>query len=126
MNKEIKLVLILSSIGLFLAVAFGAFGAHLLSAKLSDKALSTFETGVRYQFYHALALFSLACLHTRVVQLKPKWTYRAFLIGILLFSFNCYFYALSGMKFFAMIVPLGGLSFLFGWLNLIFRLKKDL
>lgn len=126
MNKEIKLVLVLSSFFLFLAVLLGAFGAHVLEAKLSVKALKTFDTGVKYQFYHGLALIILATLHTSVVQIKPKWTYRLFIVGIVLFSFNCYLYAFTGIKVFAMIVPLGGFAFLFGWLNMTYRFWKDL
>ena len=126
MNKDIKLALILSSLFLFLAVLLGAFGAHVLSSSLSEKAMKTFETGIKYQFYHGFALLILATLHTRVVQLKPKWTYRLFTIGIILFSVNCYLYAFSSVKTFAMIVPLGGLAFLAGWLNLAYRFKKDL
>ena len=126
MNKEIKLVLVLSSFFLFLAVLLGAFGAHVLEAKLSVKALKTFDTGVKYQFYHGLALIILATLHTSVVQIKPKWTYRLFIVGIVLFSFNCYLYAFTGIKVVAMIVPLGGFAFLFGWLNMTYRFWKDL
>lgn len=126
MNKEIKNVLIVSSALLFLAVLLGAFGAHVLEAKLSAKHFKTFNTGIRYQFYHSLALLVIATLHTSVVQIKPKWTYRLFTIGIILFSFNCYLYAFTTIKFFALIVPLGGFCFLFGWLNMTYRFWKDL
>ena len=126
MNKEIKNILVLSSFLLMLAVLLGAFGAHGLEKSLNDKALKTYEVGVRYQFYHGLALLLVATLHTRLVQIKPKWTYRFFLIGILLFSFNCYLYALTQIKAFAIIVPLGGVSFILGWLFLFLTLRKEL
>jgi uncharacterized membrane protein YgdD (TMEM256/DUF423 family) len=125
-NKEIKTILILSSFFLMLAVLFGAFGAHGLQNTLSEKAMRTFEVGVRYQFYHGFALLMIAGLHTRLVQIKPKWTYRFFIIGIVLFSFNCYLYALTGIKTFAMIVPLGGISFVLGWLMLMLTFRKEL
>jgi uncharacterized membrane protein YgdD (TMEM256/DUF423 family) len=81
MNKEIKNILVLSSFLLMLAVLLGAFGAHGLEKSLNAKSLKTFEVGVRYQFYHGLALLLVATLHTRLVQIKPKWTYRLFIIG---------------------------------------------
>lgn len=126
MNKEIKNILVLSSFLLMLAVLLGAFGAHGLEKSLNAKSLKTFEVGVRYQFYHGLALLLVATLHTRLVQIKPKWTYRFFIIGILLFSFNCYLYAVTQIKVFAYIVPLGGVSFILGWLFLFLTLRKEL
>jgi uncharacterized membrane protein YgdD (TMEM256/DUF423 family) len=126
MNKEIKNILVLSSFLLMLAVLLGAFGAHGLEKSLNAKSLKTFEVGVRYQFYHGLALLLVATLHTRLVQIKPKWTYRLFIIGILLFSFNCYLYAVTQIKVFAYIVPLGGVSFILGWLFLFLTLRKEL
>lgn len=126
MNKDIKLALVLSSIFLFLAVAFGAFGAHGLEGKISPRALNTWGVGVTYQFYHGFALLALASLHARLVTLKPKWPYRFFVIGIFLFSFNCYLYALTGFKLFALIIPVGGVSFLLGWLFTAKTFIKDI
>lgn len=125
-NKDIKLALVLSAVFMFLAVALGAFGAHGLEGKVSERALETWKTGVTYQFYHALALLGLASLHSRFASLNPKWSYRFFTIGILLFSFNCYLYTVTGVKTFALIVPLGGLSFLAGWIFTIKTFLKDL
>lgn len=125
MAKDVKLALVLGSIFMFLAVALGAFGAHGLEGKISDKALDTWQTGVEYQFYHALALLALAGVHARYAGLKLTWTYRLFFAGTVFFSFNCYLYALAGIKTFAMMVPLGGLSFLAGWLFAIKTFIKD-
>lgn len=126
MNRDIKLALVSSSIFLFLAVALGAFGAHGLEGKVAAKALNTWQTGVTYQFYHALALLGLASLHARFEGLKLTWTYRLFFAGIIFFSFNCYLYTLTGIKTFGMIVPIGGLSFLAGWIFAIKTFVKDL
>ena len=115
----------LGSVFLFLAVAFGAFGAHGLENQLSLKAIQTYKTGVTYQFYHGFALLFIGLLENlKEVLLKKAGVF--FVIGILLFSFNCYLYALTQNKVFAMIVPLGGVSFLCGWGILIFTfLKRD-
>lgn len=126
MNKTVKQALVFSSIFLFIAVALGAFGAHGLEGKVAEKALGTWKTGVTYQFYHAFALMILASLHSRYESLKLTWIYKLFIVGIILFSFNCYVYTLTGIKTFAMIVPLGGLSFLAGWIICIKTFIKDL
>jgi uncharacterized membrane protein YgdD (TMEM256/DUF423 family) len=94
----------------------GAFGAHGLKSIVSADKLVTFETGVRYHFYHALGLLMLGLVQQTFQTLNLKVSAWAFLVGTLLFSFNCYFYVLSGMKIFAMIVPVGGVMFVLGWI----------
>lgn len=99
---------------LALSVILGAFGAHGLEGKLSEQAMATYQTGVTYHTTHALALLviGLASLtRTRAVTFGV-W---ALCLGILLFSGLCYAYALTGVRTFALFVPLGGLSFIFGW-----------
>ena len=100
-------------------VGLGAFGAHGLSGRLSPEMLTIFETGVRYQMYHALALIGLAAimgqLHGRLMTVAG-W---AFTAGILVFSGSLYALALSGMTILGAITPLGGLAFLVGWLCLL-------
>ncbi|MBG07852.1 MAG: hypothetical protein CME68_03790 [Halobacteriovoraceae bacterium] len=114
----------LGALFLFLAVAIGAFGAHGLTKLLDDKALDTFKTGVTYQFYHGLALLFIGLCHVVGEQGGTSSPYLkragvSFTVGIILFSFNCYFYALTKIKFLAMVVPFGGMSFLLGWAFLI-------
>lgn len=108
---------------LALAVIIGAFGAHGLKELVSPEKLVTFETGVRYHFYHGIGLVLLGLLE---IQLREKITvpYYAFLGGILLFSFNCYLYVLLNMKIFAMIVPVGGLLFVLGWMGFFVTVWK--
>ena len=98
---------------MFLAVAFGAFGAHALKTRLSADMLAIFETGVRYQVYHALGLFALACVG------GPAKTGWCFVAGIILFSGSLYLLALTGERRLGMITPIGGVLFLAGWLFLL-------
>lgn len=110
-----KKSLVLGSALLALAVLIGAFGAHGLKNMVTPEKLVTFETGVRYHFYHALGLVLLALIQQTFQNLRLGVSYFSFFVGILLFSFNCYFYVLTDIKTFAMIVPLGGLLFVLGW-----------
>ncbi len=101
---------------LFLGVGIGAFGAHGLESRLTDKLLKTYTTGVTYQFYHGLGLLALGLIQMHLGSvLKLASSIYLFMVGILLFSFNCYLYALTEIKTFALIVPIGGVCFLIGW-----------
>lgn len=98
-----------------LAVILGAFGAHALKSTLSADTLLVWETAVKYQFYHALALILVALLQQH---LSSKWLCFAggfFSVGIVLFSGSLYALCLLGTKFIGIITPIGGLSFIFGW-----------
>ena len=108
----------------FLAVALGAFGAHALRARLTPADLDIFETGVRYQMYHALALLAVAWASTRWpggITTVAGW---AFLAGILVFSGSLYVLVLSGQRWLGAVTPLGGLAFLLGWALLAWRIFK--
>lgn len=119
-----KKALTLGAILLGLAVLIGAFGAHGLKNIVSADKLVTFETGVRYHFYHAFGLVFIGLIQQNFQTIKLNVSLYAFLVGILLFSFNCYFYVLSGAKVFAMVVPLGGVLFALGWFYLTVKLLK--
>ena len=119
-----KKSLVLGSLLLALAVLIGAFGAHGLKNMVEPEKLVTFETGVRYHFYHAFGLILLGLIQHNFQTLKLNASFWAFLIGILLFSFNCYLYVLTGTKTFAMIVPIGGVSFVVGWIMMSIGLLK--
>lgn len=114
-----KTFLLVSAVAAFLGVGFGAFGAHGLRGRLSPEMLAVFETGVRYQMYHALAIFAVGLLLPRfggwLVQLAG-WSFTA---GIVLFSGSLYALALTGTTAFGAITPLGGVLFLVGWAALI-------
>ncbi len=119
-----KKSLVLGSALLALAVLIGAFGAHGLKNMVLPEKLVTFETGVRYHFYHALGLLFAGMLQQQFQTLKMNVTHWAFFAGVLLFSFNCYFYVVTDIKMFAMIVPLGGLLFVLGWVVMMVQLLK--
>lgn len=98
------------------AVGAGAFGAHALKAILDPPMLAVFETAARYQMYHAFGLFVVAWLcretHSRWA-VKAGWLFCA---GILLFSGSLYIVALAGIKWIGALTPLGGASFIGGWM----------
>ena len=103
-----------------LSVAAGAFASHALKEQLSDRALEIFETGARYQMYHALGLLLIALLLSQAttVGLNVTWLNTAgigFISGILLFSGSLYALSLSGIKILGAITPLGGVGFIVGW-----------
>jgi uncharacterized membrane protein YgdD (TMEM256/DUF423 family) len=104
-----------------LAVALGAFGAHALKGRVSEVLLNAFETGVRYQFYHVLALMMLGLIYKDI---KNKWiriSGNLFIAGIILFSGSLYALtfistaARSGFSWIGVITPFGGLAFVAGW-----------
>lgn len=100
------------------AVVLGAFAAHGLARALDARMLATFETGARYQMYHALAM-GLAALAVRGAAAKlAHMAASLFLAGILVFSGSLYLLALSGMTALGMITPLGGLCLIAGWVVL--------
>jgi uncharacterized membrane protein YgdD (TMEM256/DUF423 family) len=108
--------LLAGSLAGFLGVAAGAFGAHGLRGRLSPDMLAVFETAVRYQMYHVLALLITAAVIGRVGDARlltfAGWS---FITGMVLFSGSLYALALTGMSGLGAITPLGGLAFLVGW-----------
>ncbi len=99
----------------FLSVAAGAFGAHALRSRLSAEMLAVFETGARYQMFHALAILAAAWAFT---QFHPGLSRAAglfFILGSVIFSGSLYMLALSGVKLWGAVTPLGGLFLLAGW-----------
>jgi uncharacterized membrane protein YgdD (TMEM256/DUF423 family) len=107
--------LLVGALAAFVGVALGAFGAHGLRNRLSADMLAVFETGVRYQMYHALAILVVALAVARL----DGWLIRTagwlFTGGIVLFSGSLYVLALSGVTALGAVTPLGGLAFLGGW-----------
>ncbi|HEX8274499.1 MAG TPA: DUF423 domain-containing protein [Longimicrobiaceae bacterium] len=97
------------------AVAAGAFGAHALRARLPADLLAVFETGARYQMYHALALLAVAWAAERWPSGAAVAAGWAFVAGIVVFSGSLYVLALSGVRWLGAVTPLGGVAFLAGW-----------
>lgn len=115
-----------------LAVILGAFGAHALKAKLSPESLQIFETGVRYQFYHALALLLVALLSDKMNSSSMNFSGYFFIAGVILFSGSIYLLATreilgidSWKSFLGPITPLGGLCFVVGWILLLIAAIKN-
>ncbi|WP_370424938.1 DUF423 domain-containing protein [Tenacibaculum dicentrarchi] len=115
-----QIVLISGALFGGLAVIFGAFGAHALKKILSEEQLKSFETGVKYQMYHAIVLLFIGSSFSTPNALM-SW---AFIVGIILFSFSIYGLVLSDakgkkMSFLGPITPIGGLLLVIGWIMLL-------
>ncbi|MBI2424444.1 MAG: DUF423 domain-containing protein [Candidatus Hydrogenedentes bacterium] len=108
-----------------LAVALGAFGAHGLKERISPEMLTVFEVGVRYHFYHVLALLGLALAPAAAwdAPLVP-YTAWAWGVGILIFSGSLYVLAITGITKFGMITPIGGVAFIAGWVMLLLSARR--
>jgi uncharacterized membrane protein YgdD (TMEM256/DUF423 family) len=113
-----------------LAVILGAFGAHKLKELVPPETVSTFQTGVTYQFYHVFALLAVGILYAHVPGPQLVWAGRLFLIGILLFSGSLYVLTLLkatetvGLRGIGAITPIGGLAFIGGWVMLLLGVLK--
>jgi uncharacterized membrane protein YgdD (TMEM256/DUF423 family) len=108
----------------FFAVALGAFGAHGLKDRLSEKALSIYQTAVQYQMVHALALIALGLWASQNINQETQLVGWAFTIGIMVFSGSLYALAVTDLKFLGAITPIGGVSFLVGWIAFAFLAWK--
>lgn len=123
----VKLFIIAGAINGFLAVAFGAFGAHALKEKLSEKYLAIWETAVQYQMFHALALIAIGILmSSKILGPVSSLNTAGYLIlaGIILFSGSLYVLSLTGIGILGAITPIGGVAFLVGWIMIIVAAAK--
>lgn len=113
----------LGALSAAIAVAAGAFGAHALRDRLAPDLLQVFETGARYQMYHALGLLAVAWAVGRAEGAGPRRAGWLFVLGTLLFSGSLYLLALTGVRALGAITPLGGIAWIAGWtlLALTFR-----
>jgi len=114
-----RLFAVVGGVSAFIAVAAGAFGAHALRSRLGPELLAAFETGARYQMYHALALLAVASALTRWPVPAVRAAGWLFVAGTVLFSGSLYLLALTGVRSFGAVTPLGGLALLAGWLALV-------
>jgi uncharacterized membrane protein YgdD (TMEM256/DUF423 family) len=124
MNSIAKLFLSIGSISGALAVMLGAFGAHGLKDKLSEKMLANYMTGVEYHFYHTLSMLAVGLLAMHFQSRLLSAAGWAFIIGILIFSGSLYVMALTGITKLGAITPIGGLAFIFGWVLLALAVIK--
>ena len=124
--KMSKTIIMIASIFLALAVVIGAFGAHGLKNHLSAEMVQIYKTGVEYHFYHALGLLLVGVLSMSMPSGYLKWSAILLSAGIILFSGSLYALATTGIKVLGAITPLGGLSFIAGWIMLFIAVIKHL
>ncbi len=126
-----KTWLIISAVSGFFSVAIGAFGAHGLKEKLIKNALAAqldknhyidiFNTGVKYQMFHTVALMIVSYLMYTYSEKNYQWAGICFLAGIIVFSGSLYALSVTGIKVLGAITPIGGLCFLAGWIILVLK-----
>lgn len=113
---------VIAAINGAIAVILGALGAHALKSKISPEQLQSFETGVKYQMYHAILLLILAILIDKYAYKYLTWSANSITIGIVLFSVSIYFlstkslFGIENLKFLGPITPIGGLFLIAGWI----------
>ena len=128
MNKMQKKIFIAATLLGLLGVVLGAFAAHGLRSVLTDSALESFQTGVRYQMYHAFFLFFIG-LNSHLSALQKKYIFSLTLAGIILFSLSIYLLATNAMTsidftFLGPVTPIGGLFLISAWGALLYGLIK--
>jgi len=126
MKKLRKNIVITASILIAITIGLGAFGAHGLEKLVSPDALNTFETGIRYQMYHCLALLIIGFASV-IPETTVKWTFCFFIFGIVFFSGSIYLLALKEITPFNVAVlgpvtPIGGMLLIIGWIRLAYGL----
>jgi uncharacterized membrane protein YgdD (TMEM256/DUF423 family) len=114
--------LVVAAINGFLAVAFGAFGAHVLRQNFDPQSMSVFETGAMYHMFHALAI-AIAAIALRGT--AGNVAAALFLIGIVLFCGSLYLLSLTGVRAIGIVTPFGGIAFLAGWATLAYGAWKS-
>lgn len=121
---EIKLFVTLGTLLGAIGVAIGAIGAHLLKDKLSIDQQQVMEIGVRYHMYHALALIALSCALSYFNHEWLGFALWCMFIGTVLFSGSLYLYALTSIRYFAFITPIGGTLLVLSWIIYTLGLVK--
>lgn len=123
-----KTILVIASLFGLLSIAFGAFGAHSLKALISVESLLTFETGIRYQMYHALVLLFVGST-TLIQQKTKKIIFYLIVFGVVFFSGSIYGLATNNLTSFdfktlGFITPIGGLLLIASWILLLINFIK--
>ncbi|MFC5589223.1 DUF423 domain-containing protein [Sporosarcina soli] len=119
--------IIAGAVNAAIAVALGAFGAHALKERLSERYLAIWETAVQYQMFHALGLIAIGILMSSSLlgaTTQLSWAGYLLLAGIIFFSGSLYILSLSGIGVLGAITPIGGVAFIVGWIMLIVAAVK--
>ncbi len=122
-----RVMLIFSAISGLCFVALGAFGAHVLSQSLGATEMSWMKTGLEYQAFHTLAILGMGAVMLRRANIWFYWSSAFLALGTVLFSGSLYCLALSHLKFWVYVTPIGGTGFLIGWILMLIgalRLNK--
>lgn len=109
----------------FFGVALGAFGAHALAPKLSERALEIYQTATQYQMVHALALLALGLWANQHPAANAQVTGYAWVAGTMIFSGSLYALAITDIKILGAITPIGGVLFLAGWASFALQAMKN-
>jgi len=108
----------------FIGVGLGAFGAHALRSRIGPDLLATFETGVRYHMYHALALLACAWVMDRWPSPQVAWAGWLFVAGIVVFSGTLYLLTFTGARWWGALTPIGGVALLAAWACLAWGIAR--
>ena len=117
-------ILLLGAILLALAVLNGAFGVHALKTRLSPEMMAVYKTAVEYQFYHALGLLLVGLIGFHIESKWLNWSGNMLIAGIVLFSGSLYALSITGIEILGAITPIGGISFVAGWICLAVAIWK--
>jgi uncharacterized membrane protein YgdD (TMEM256/DUF423 family) len=124
MNKPLWIKI--AALSSLISVALGAFAAHGLETVLSDQRMEVFQTGVKYQMFHSLALLAIINLQDDLLHLRWKiLALRYLLLGMVLFCGSLYLLVITNISAFGMITPIGGTAFMIGWLLLFWAARKQ-
>ncbi|OIJ11797.1 hypothetical protein BKP37_15270 [Anaerobacillus alkalilacustris] len=122
----LNLFLLIGSINMAIAVGLGAFGAHGLQPKLTEKMFNIYQTGVQYHMIHAVAIILVAIISDRLGDPTILfWAGWSFVLGVIFFSGSLYVLSISGVKILGAITPIGGVLFIVGWILLAFGALKS-
>ena len=122
-QEQMKLFIILGALCTMMSVGTGAFGAHGLEGKLSDKYMSVWEKAVNYQMYHGLGLIIIGVI-SGTTSINVNWAGWLLFLGVVFFSGSLYILALTQIRILGAITPIGGVLFIAGWLMLIISTFK--
>ena len=122
-----KIILLIASVSGAVSVMLGAFGAHAFKATLEASGrLETYETAVKYQFYHTIALLLIGVLMTRLESRSLDYAAIAMIVGIIIFSGSLYILCMTGIKWLGAITPIGGVGMIVGWVLLFLAVYRGL
>ncbi len=122
-----RFLLLAGTAVMFLGVSAGAFGAHALSSYFEKfpNLAGTYDTAVRYQLIHGLAIVGTAILFAHIPTPQVRWAGNAFLIGTIVFSGSLYLLVMTKKSWLGAITPIGGVAFLAGWLLLFIAALRN-